>query len=346
VLTVVLMLWALFGTWSLFRSDPGVGESLDPVIGHVVVFFFVSLAGFGLITPRLGTGRGLAVGVAVAGSAAAVSEWLQPILTNTRRAQLSDLFGNGVGIAAAAAVAVLLITAVTEISRRTWWTVGLCLIGLLGAGGVTALGFAEVRIVLECDGRGYGPIPLTEGSPIIHFDGNDVRLGDAPPQPVGNGLIAEDSIDLRCSVLRSGEFTIVVTVIPSSAGSEGPTRIFTSSTGTEFTDFNAHVGQERDALSVRIRTGAARQWETIPGVFDSGERVTVAVTVADGRTDVFVDGSSRATFALRGAGLETWDETFPILIGDEFTRDRPFEGVIERVSVFDRALTEGDPLLG
>lgn len=342
----MLIVWAAFGSWSLFRPEVGNVSGIDPFVGHVVVFFFVSLAALGLATRRWGSWSGVALGVGVLGLAAAVSEVLQPVVTERRRAQLSDLGGNALGILGAIVLTGLLIAVLGHSSRRSWVTAGLCAAGLVASAAVTAYEFDAVQYAIDCRGVGYEPVDSVAGGPIIQVIGDEVRLGNNSPVPLGNSEISADSDALRCSVLDNNSYTIVATVVPDSIESNGPTRIFTSSNGIEADQFNTHIGQDYDQLSIRIRSGQSQQWELVPDVFSPGERVTVALAVADGEAIVVIDGQRRAAFDLGSSSLGDWDEEFPILIGDEFTRNRTFEGTIEQVLVFDRALTEGDPALG
>ncbi len=64
VLLAVLVVWVVFGSWSLFRTEAGEVPGLEPVVGHVVVFFFVALAFLALVAQLLGLKRGLGLGIA------------------------------------------------------------------------------------------------------------------------------------------------------------------------------------------------------------------------------------------------------------------------------------------
>ena len=335
VLVVATVGWALFGSWALWA---------DRVLGHTVAFFFFSLCFLALAVRTVGSKRGLIPSVALLAAVAVASEYLQPRFV-ARPAERADVVSDLVGVGVA--VVLVGIAAVIFRDRSRLWVAlgGFCLAALAGALALAGAGSESVEARFQCWGDGLEPITASEGSPIVDFDGELVRIGDSAALPIGDGLVSEDSADLRCSVLRSGSYSIVATVVPESIESGGPTRIFTSSLSTWFSEENTHIGQEFDALSIRIRSGKSFQWELVPGVFADGERVTVAVVVSDGRAEAFVDGESRATFELEGAGFAEWAGTFPILIGDEFTRDRTFEGSIESVSFFDRALGNGEPAL-
>lgn len=343
VLLAVTITWMAFGSWLLFRTDPESG--FDPLVGHVVVFFFVSAACFGLLLRPLGVVRGLLVGTTSILVVAGISELLQPILTATRQAQSRDLAANSAGIAAAFFLTAFLCSVLRDPGRRELSTALICGVGLVLSAAAIAVGGDRIDAVVTCWGRGLDGIESAEGAPLIRVEGESVRFGDETAQPLGDGIVAADSADLRCSVLESGSYSIVATVVPASTQTGGPMRIFTSSESTNFSDENTHLGQEFDAISVRVRSNDELQWESVPGVFVAGERVTVAMVVANGQATVFVDGEQRATFDLVGESFNDWRGDFPILIGDEFTRDRTYEGDIEIVSFFDRALLEGDPAL-
>jgi len=345
LLLAASLAWVVFGAWLLFRSDPGV-SGFDPLVGHVVVFFFVSVAAFGLAIRPLGAVRGFLVsGVSVL-ALSAISEALQPILTATRQAQPRDFGANSLGIAAAFVLSALLVGVFRKGARREFVTAMICVVGLLGSATTIVVGGDRINEVFTCWGKGLEPISAVAGAPIIHVEGESARVGGGEALPLGDGIVADDSAELRCSVLRSGDYSVVATVAPDSTDVGGPMRIFTSSSSTDFRRQNTHLGQDFDQLSIRISTEDGLQWESVPGVFVAGRLVTVAMVVSGGQVNVFVDGDWRAVFDLAGDSFVDWDESFPILIGDEFTRDRTFEGLIETVSVFDRAILEGDPLLG
>lgn len=339
--------WAVFGAWALFRPDVERVMGLDPVAGHVVVFFFLSLAAFSLAIRWLGVAKGLSSAFVVSLVAAAVSEWLQPILTETRQAQIEDLAGDAVGIVAALVATAVFYAGISSRRRREQLTALCCVVGLVVSGALIVADSDAVVAWRECRGVGYGTIDDVAGEPVIHVEGAEVRVGSNSAQPLGDGLIADDSVALRCSVLGDNAYTIVATVVPATTEPEGttPKRIFTSSVGIEQSMYNTHIGQDFDELSIRIRSGNGRQWESVPGVFTAGQLVTVAVVVDGGEAEVFVDGEPRARFSLRGSSLIDWDPDYPILIGDEFTRDRTFEGEIVSVSFFDRALDSDDAVL-
>ena len=54
---------------------------------------------------------------------------------------------------------------------------------------------------------------------------------------------------------------------------------------------------------------------------------------------LFVDGEERYEEDLTDADLSRWSRDYPLLVGNEATRDRPFRGEVYLVAVYDRALS-------
>jgi hypothetical protein len=138
----------------------------------------------------------------------------------------------------------------------------------------------------------------------------------------------------------SGEVTILARVRPARLDQSGPARIVTISNGSGYGQVNVHLGQEGHSLSVRIRaTCGDFNWTTVPDVFTSTRDVVgVAVTFGDDTERVYVDGEPVAAWRMRGT-LRNWDPSFPLVVGNEATLDRPFVGDVFDVQVYDRALT-------
>lgn len=322
------------------------------MLGHAVAFFFFSVSFLGLGVQFFGAKWGFPAAVVLLVAVAAASEALQPTFAS-RPAEWDDVVSDMIGVGVAAAV-VGLVAVVFRRRTRVWGLMGLvCLVALAVSLGSAIVGTERFETRFECWGQGLDRIASAEGQPIIVIeggiedgaDGQTVQIGDEARRRIVDGLVAGDSADLRCSVVHSGSYSIVATVVPDSIESGGPTRIFTSSDGTLLDQYNTHLGQDFGQLSIRIRSGEEARWELLPDVFVAGQPVTIAVAVSAGNAVVFVDGEIRTSFSLRSETFRSWNETYPILIGDESTRNRTFEGVIDAVSVFDRALVEGDPAL-
>jgi VanZ family protein len=144
---------------------------------------------------------------------------------------------------------------------------------------------------------------------------------------------------LTDAIVEHDALTIEVWTRSDDLDQEGPTRIVTISDGVETDQVNVHLGQERGALSVRLRADCGDFNTTaVPGVFTSRRRwAHLAVTYGDGVQRVYVQG--RLVDARRFSGdLDGWDRSYPFALGNETTRNRPFAGEVASAAVYDRAL--------
>ncbi len=64
----------------------------------------------------------------------------------------------------------------------------------------------------------------------------------------------------------------------------------------------------------------------------------VYVRSKDGRARLFLDGLRRANGSVPG-DFSNWDGKMPLVLANEFTKDRPWLGVLYRVAIYDRALS-------
>ena len=124
---------------------------------------------------------------------------------------------------------------------------------------------------------------------------------------------------------------------------QNASRIVTISDGTERDQVDVHLGQERDALSVRLRASCGQfNWTTVEDVFVKRRRLEhLVLTYAHGVQRIYVQG--RLVDATRFDGrLAGWDRRYPLVVGNEATRDRPFVGDVSLVAVYDRALSASE----
>ena len=57
-----------------------------------------------------------------------------------------------------------------------------------------------------------------------------------------------------------------------------------------------------------------------------------------------MDGELRWRGPGPGGGLDTWDHTYPLILGNESTGDRPWLGRLVSVVIYDRALEPDEAL--
>jgi len=106
---------------------------------------------------------------------------------------------------------------------------------------------------------------------------------------------------------------------------------------------NFTLGQEQDALVFRLRTkltdpNGILPHLTVPGVFSPGDRQHIAVTY-DGKAErIYVDGKLVETASVLRGSLSNWSRNHYLVLGNEMTANRPWEGVLYRVALYNRAL--------
>jgi hypothetical protein len=137
-------------------------------------------------------------------------------------------------------------------------------------------------------------------------------------------------------------FTVESWAATTDTTQAGPARMLSSSDG--IIHRNLTLGQEGEALVFRLRTtetdwnGLDRQLE-IPRVFTStGLRHLVVATDLE-NTAVYVDGRLRWSGPGPGGTLDGWNHTYPLLVGNESTGDRPWLGELHGVAFHDRMLS-------
>lgn len=146
---------------------------------------------------------------------------------------------------------------------------------------------------------------------------------------------------LSAAIKAAGAFTLEAWVTPTDANQTGPARVVSLSADTSRR--NLTLGQAGGKWEVRLRTTATSA-NGLPGLSSqggvkSGRVVHLVFTFAGGRARLYLDGRESAALEL-GGSLSNWDESFPLLLGNEAIGDRPWRGVFHRVAIYDRALSE------
>ena len=140
-------------------------------------------------------------------------------------------------------------------------------------------------------------------------------------------------------LIAAGTMTLEIELATAIPAQSGPARILSYSAGPY--SRNVTIGQERDALIVRLRTGRAdRNGKAheiaVPGVFESGAARDIVVRLAGDGTEVIVDGATAIRAPSARADFASWDPGFDLFLGNESTGDRPWLGALYRVAMTAR----------
>lgn len=147
---------------------------------------------------------------------------------------------------------------------------------------------------------------------------------------------------VQASIQASGEISLEAWVRPANATQGGPARIISMSVDTQQRNFM--LGQENDTYAARFRADGQSDWDngnptlfTTPSTASSTLTHVVHTHRADGSEVFYVNGVANLNFA-RPGGTSMWDATYPIVVANEGTNDRPWLGELHLIAVYDRAL--------
>jgi hypothetical protein len=152
---------------------------------------------------------------------------------------------------------------------------------------------------------------------------------------------ASPSKKLIDSVRKSKAITVEAWVTPANTTQAGPARIVTLSRDPGARNFT--LGQDRDKYEVRLRTKAtdANGLPAVPSPGGVGQtRPTHLVYTRDaaGKARLYVDGADKASRDV-GGDLSNWDGDFRLALANELTKDRPWQGTLHLVAIYERALS-------
>jgi VanZ family protein len=136
--------------------------------------------------------------------------------------------------------------------------------------------------------------------------------------------------EIRCSE----SFAVRAVVTPANIEQAGPRRIVAFSSSSALDDQALVVGIEQGAMQVRVRYARTDvEFFLIENVFAPNTPRVIEVSQVDGVLRVIVDGKTRFETRPKRSSLATWNLTLPFNVGDEYSDDRPFEGLIEDVTI-------------
>lgn len=150
---------------------------------------------------------------------------------------------------------------------------------------------------------------------------------------------SETAVGVYESAKAANELSLELTLTPARARQSGPARILTFSSNDRTRNFT--LAQEGDRLVFRLRTPETGQNADQPqvelGRIPAGRPSHVAVTYKPGRLTYFRDGREELQTDVLQGGFFHWKPR-PLLLGDEWQAERPWEGTIEGVAIYAREL--------
>ncbi|MGE0758516.1 MAG: VanZ family protein [Pirellulaceae bacterium] len=142
------------------------------------------------------------------------------------------------------------------------------------------------------------------------------------------------------SAIDADAFAIELRVRSPREDQTGPARIFTVSESPHAR--NVTIGQQFRDLVVRLRSSVTSENGipeiTVSNVYRANQWTDIAVRLESGRLSIQVDGQERVTQDLPSPVIANWPDDYHLVLGNEWTFDRPWQGEIAaaHVSVGDR----------
>jgi len=179
------------------------------------------------------------------------------------------------------------------------------------------------RAVRTCKVSFVGDAGYSTGGKM-HLQGGTFIASDAD----------RDAVLAACR--KSGRFSLSVCIRAANHTQDGPARIIGMSSDTgEGRNFNLCQSSDRLVMRHLARNGKWRDWNFAPMPVASAH---VAVVYEPGKLSCYVDGKLVADTDDVGRDLSDW-RSHPLLIGNEFTGDRPWAGTVCDIALFARSLS-------
>ncbi|MFQ5963713.1 MAG: LamG-like jellyroll fold domain-containing protein [Candidatus Scalinduaceae bacterium] len=150
-----------------------------------------------------------------------------------------------------------------------------------------------------------------------------------------------DASKLYNRIMAANQLSMEAWVTPLNMTQGGPARIVTLSNGTSDSQLNAHLGQSDTRASFRTHTSVTG-WDqlTVPGAFlDTTSPRHIVVTFDGQNKHVYFDGQLQSTTVAVAGDFSTWNTSWPLILGNENSANRPWLGKIYLVAIYDKALT-------
>ncbi len=147
-------------------------------------------------------------------------------------------------------------------------------------------------------------------------------------------------------IRATGEYSIEAWVVPANVTQDGPARIISYSAGTNSRNFT--LGQTLYNYNFLHRSsttnGNGQPAFSTPDADEllqaTEQHVVVSFDPLNGRR-IYVNGLLVNHIDAQAAGnLNDWDDTFALVLGNEVTNDRQWQGKLRLVAIHNRALTQ------
>lgn len=162
----------------------------------------------------------------------------------------------------------------------------------------------------------------------------------------GNAILASATSATKVidAVKKSGELSMELFLETSNLDQTGPARILTISSNTQ--ERNLTVGQDGTKLDVRLRTSVNSK-NGLPSIASSSETLTdqpvhfLFTRSKKGQCKIYINGVIQSNTVAKG-DFSNWAPDYKLALGNELTKDRPWQGRLYQVRIYDRELSSAN----
>lgn len=148
-------------------------------------------------------------------------------------------------------------------------------------------------------------------------------------------------------IRATGEYSVEAWVVPANTTQEGPARIISYSGGSSARNFT--LGQTLQSYDFLNRSsvsdgngGPALSTPDADNILQATQQhVVITYDPSNGRR-IYVNGLLvDVADPLTGGSLGSWDDTYALVLGNEVSREYPWRGRLRMVTIYNRALNQG-----
>ncbi len=173
---------------------------------------------------------------------------------------------------------------------------------------------------------------------LEHENGIEIRPNAFFSSPV-------PPIRLFQSFYETDQLSLEVYLLTKDNRQKGPARIVSYSADTGKRDFT--LGQEKNSLIFRLRTTGTDANGINPSfkahnIFTASEKQHVVFTYDGNSENLFINGQLiQSTSEVKG-DFSNWNKEHYLVFGNEVTADRPWNGRLYLVAIYNKSINKGD----
>ena len=166
----------------------------------------------------------------------------------------------------------------------------------------------------------------------------------------------QPALKINQKIKHAQAFSVELWFHPDNVEQTGPVRLVSVSSSNSLR--NVTIGHSGKAYDFRVRTSAVNK-NGLPSLrtadtYEAKAALTHIVLTYDQQAgaNIYIDGSNIPWFFYEGVApgdqlsgnLEGWDDSYKLIVGDEFTGDRAWKGKMYQLAFYDYPLSQNEVL--